>query len=545
MLPAPSISTGEWSQALPSHDSEVYRIGSFLVVPGRRELFLGETPVSIGSRAFDLLLGLMKRRGQLATKDELMAEIWPGTIVDENNLAAQVSALRKVLSADPTLARELQTVPNRGYRLVATIELLDRENGTTSNGRDGLAAAGEAPSLVVLPFVNLSSDPEQAYFAQGLGNTISTDLSRISGLLVISSATAATFEGKNPDVRRISRELGVRFVLAGSVQRIDRNVRINAQLIDGQSGMQVWSELFDGDAADLFSLQDQITGRIANSIGREIFVAAAREGEKRNIDPKSLDLVMRGMAADNKPQSLEGLQEQELLFARAAELDPTNSDAFARLSRAILLQATQVHASSVNRADALARGVSAAEKAVALDPANPVAHYAMGLVHVLRGDFERSVLANEAAIALDRNFALAHNNLGNSWLHLGNGREALLAAEAALRLDPRGPQVGAVLTVMGFARLLLGERDEALKCFSRGRIANPRLPRAHAGVAISLALSGDVAAARLATTELLKLVPHYRLSQTIDACSPTSPPLYRQFYEEILRPGADLAGVPV
>jgi adenylate cyclase len=530
---------------LPLHDSEVYRIGSFLLVPGRRELFLGEITVPLGSRAFDLLLALVKRQGQLATKDELMAEVWSGTIVDENNLAAQVSALRKVLSADPSLARDLQTVPGRGYRLVAKVELLDRDAGPRAGETEVRFHAGQAPSLVVLPFINLSSDAEQAYFAQALSQTVSTDLSRISGLLVISSATAATFEGRNLDVRQISRELGVRYALTGSVHRNDRNVRINAQLVDGQTGLQIWAELFDGDVSNLHSLQDQITGRIANSIGREIFVAAARDGEARNIDPKSFDLVMRGIAADNRPQSLECLQEQEALFARAAELDPKNSEALARLSRAIVIQVTQGHTSSFDKEDALARGVNAAERAMALDPGNPRVHFAMGMVHVLRGDFQRSVLANEAAIALDRNFALAHNNLGNSFVHLGKGREAVFGAETALRLDPRGPQRGSSWTVMGFARLLLRETDEAVKCFSRGRTANPRLPRAHVGAAISLALSGDVAAAKTATTDLLNLVPHYRLSQTIDACLPNSPPQYRQFYDEILRPGADLAGVPV
>jgi tetratricopeptide (TPR) repeat protein len=254
---------------------------------------------------------------------------------------------------------------------------------------------------------------------------------------------------------------------------------------------------------------------------------------------------MRGIAADNKPQSLECLLEQENLFARAAELDPKNSEALARLARAILIQVTQAHASSVKNEDALTRGVKAAEKALVLDPRNPLAHYAMGLVHVLRGDFERSALANEAAITLDRNFALAHNNLGNSLVHLGKGREARLAAEAALRLDPRGPQHAASWTVMGFAHLLLGDIDEAPNCFLRARNANPKLPRAHAGNAIALALNGNLVSAQLATKDLLALAPHYRLSLTIDACLPMSPPQYRRFYEEILRPGADLAGVPV
>ena len=523
--------------------SEVVRFGAFEIVPRRREILFRGAPVALGSRAFDLLTALIERRGQLAAKDELMAAVWAGTVVDENNLAAQISALRKVLAGDPDLARCLQTVPGRGYRFVAEVEVrADAGIGTYASRSQG--PGKEALSLVVLPFSNLSSDIEQAYFAQGLSQTVATDLSRISGLMVISSSTAATFDARNLDARQVSRELAARFVLTGSVQRNDRKVRINAQLVDGHSGLQVWSELFDGDDSDLLALQDRITGRIANSIGREIFVAAARDGEARNIDPKSFDLVMRGIAAD-RPQSLESLQEQERLFARAAELDPDHSDAHARLARAILLQATQVHATSPHNEDTLRRGVRAAERAVALDPGNARAHFAMGLVHVLRRDFERSVLANETAIALDRNFALAHNNLGNSLVHLGNGREALLAAETALRLDPRGPGRCAFWTTMGFARLLLRDIDEAVRSFTRGRVANPKLPRAHVGAAIALALSGDGSAARLASEELLELVPNYRLSQTMDACLPTSPLLYRQFYDELLRPGALLAGVPV
>jgi TolB-like protein/Flp pilus assembly protein TadD len=523
---------------------EVIRFGGFRLVPARRELLFRGTPVTLGSRAFDLLMALVRRPGQLAAKDELMAEVWAGTIVDENNLAAQISALRKILAGDPDLSRCLQTVPGRGYRFVADIEV-ETETGSGTMSPPVPGSGGEALSLVVLPFINLSSDAEQAYFAQGLSQTVATDLSRITGLLVIASTTAAAFEAKRLDVRQVSRELGVRYVLTGSVQRSDRHVRINTQLVDGQSGLQIWSDLFDGDATDLLALQDRITGRIANSIGREIFVAAARDGEARNIDPKASDLFMRGIAADNRPQSLECLQEQERLFGQAVELDPNHGDALARLARTIVLQVTQIHAPSFHKEGLLTRAASAAEKALTLDPSNARAHYAMGLVHVLRGDFERSVLSNETAIALDRNFALAHNNLGNSLVHLGNGREALLAAETAIRLDPRGPQLGAFWTTAGFARLVLGEFDEAVACFARGRAANPKLPRAQVGAAISLALSGDVSGARLATADLLDLVPHYRLSQTIDARLPMSPSRYRQFYEEALCPGALLAGVPV
>ena len=227
------------------------------------------------------------------------------------------------------------------------------------------------------------------------------------------------------------------------------------------------------------------------------------------------------------------------------KLDPKNCDAQARLARAILLQSTQLHISARTKKDALARGADAAEKAVAINPSNPHAHLAMTYVHVLRGDFKRAALASEKAIQLDRNLARAHNMLANSLVHLGRASEAVIASETALPLDPRGPHLAEFLTILGFSRLQLRQFDDAIACFSRARAANPRLARSHAGAAIALATSGDVTGARNATAELLALVPSYRLSQTIDACLPTSPPEYRRFYEGILRPGAEVAGLPV
>ena len=220
--------------------------------------------VELGTRGFDLLVALIRRRGQLATKGELIAEVWPGVVVAENNLPAQVSALRKLLAVDAECGRCLQTVPGRGYRFLGRVE----HDGTAGASADS-AETNARLSLVVLPFTNLSSDREQAYFVQGMSETITTDLSRISGLLVIAATTAAAFKDEPVDLRRICRELDVRFCVRGSVQRNHQNVQINVQLVEGASGIQIWSERMDGHSSDLFALQDQITGRVANSIGRK------------------------------------------------------------------------------------------------------------------------------------------------------------------------------------------------------------------------------------------------------------------------------------
>lgn len=526
-------------------DTAVVRFGSFTLDRRRRELLRDGACVTIGSRAFELLCALIERRGQLATKDELMAQVWPRNVVDENNLAAQILAVRKILSCEPGLSKCVQTISGRGYRFVAEVVLQADFSANRHSPAPVLGLGGDSLSVVVLPFADLSHNGDQAYFAQGLSHTIATDLSRIVGLLVISPTTAVTFDGRGLDARQVSRDLSVQYVLAGSLQRAAGQVRINAHLIEGRTGLQVWSELFDGDDGDLLAFQDRITGRIANSIGREIFVAAARGGLARNIDPNSFDLLMRGIAADNRPQSLAALQQQESLFARAVELDPRHAEAHARLARSILLQLTQLHAALPHDAQLRARGVKAAETAVALCQDNPRAQCAMGLVHVVRGDFERAVIANETAVALDRNFATAHNNLGNSLVHLGHGAEALPAAETALRLDPRGPQVGAFWTTKGYAYLLLGAYEDAVTSFMRAQSANPMLARAHVGAAVSLALSGKSDEARRATNELLRLVPHYRLCETMDGLRPTSSVSYRNFFENVLRPGAEKAGLPI
>lgn len=528
------------------NDTEELRFGCFRLLPERRELWRHSEPLQLGSRSFDLLLALLKRQGRIATKDELMAEIWPGTVVEENNLAAQVSALRKVLGDHPREAQFLRTIPGRGYQFVAQI----RHGNLAEATNNGAAASKDLSSklsLVVLPFSNLSDDAEQAHFALGITETITTDLSRILGLLVIASATAAVFKDKTVDIRQICRELGVRFALTGSVQRNQRTVRINAQMVDADNALQLWSERFDGDSSDLFGLQDQITGRIANSMGREFNVVAALDAEKRKAAPSSTEFLLRGIALADKPVSLKNLQEQEHFFGKAVLLDQENSEAQARFSRAVLLQRIWFSASlpPLIQEDKLRQGAQAVERALALNPNNARAHLAMGLLHVVHGNFADAVVANETAIALDRNLALAHSNLGTCLVHCGRADQAIPAIERAIRLDPRGPQIAAFQCAMGIARLFLGEGEAAIHWYSLARASNRGLARAHAGLALALAFVGDTAAARRVAAELLQLAPNFRMSQTIHSPSAASPPKYGQFFDELLVPAAKSAGIPI
>src|SRR5271170_4079553 len=231
-------------------------------------------PVAIGSRALDVLSVLADRPGILLSRDEIMSAAWPGTVVEDNNLAVQISALRRILDRDRADGSCIQTIPGRGYRFTAAV---------TRVAAEAAAGAPTPPSsevqvrprlsIVVLPFTNLSDDREQQYFADGITEDLTNDLSRIENMFVISRNTAFTYRNKPVDTRQIGRELGVHYVLEGTVRRSGSRIRVNGQLIDAETDAHLWAERFDGDTADLFALQDEITSRIAIALNLELLSA--------------------------------------------------------------------------------------------------------------------------------------------------------------------------------------------------------------------------------------------------------------------------------
>ena len=404
----------------------------------------------------------------------------------------------------------------------------------------------DTPSIAVLPFANLSNDPEQAYFAEGLTATVTSDLSRISSLFVIASSTAATFGGRVVDIRQIGRDLGVRYVLQGSVQRGGNKVRMTAQLVETGTGAQLWSDRFDGDAMDLFALQDQITGRIANSIGRQIVVMVARDAEKRKADPQAADLLVRGIALADKPNSLENLLEQEVLFRQALALDPNNSDAWARLARAIVLQRLTFGIALLpeQKDEKLREGRKAVERALALDSNNARAHLAEGLLNrALRNDAE-AVRSFEVAVALDRNLMHAHGMLGSALTNIGEPEKAIPWIEQSIRLDPLGPQIGTIQQAMGRAHLSQMHSDLAIEWLLKSLASNPSLIRNRAYLSAAYAQKGDDAAARLACESVLRIAPHFKINDAFLPPGPSSTEAYRKIYEQVLLPAARRAGIP-
>jgi adenylate cyclase len=427
--------------------------------------------------------------------------------------------------------------------IVASGAWFVRQHGWTSGGN--VASAGRH-SIVVLPFANLSGDPEQAYVADGLTAKITTDLSRASGLFVIAATTANTFKDKQINVQQVGRDLGVRYVLQGNVQRSGEKIRINAQLADASSGGQLWAETFDGDRSDLFALQDKITSRIANSIGREIVVAAARESEARKTDPKAGDLLLRAVALTTKTRGLENLQQQEKLFREILALDPNSVDAMAHLATCLLNQrrvfinvlGPQVAEEKVKE------GYSIALKANELDPANALTYEALGMYFTFRRDLAQAIAAFQKGIALNRNHMHFYDGLARASLISGEPKKAIEYAEQALSLDPRGPQITTSMIFLGVGHFFLGHDDLAIEWLEKARAETPKNPNTLTHLAIAYAKKGDLAKAKATAAELFRIAPNFRLSNLGFYPFPSSPEAYKKLWRQVYMPAATNAGLP-
>jgi adenylate cyclase len=418
-----------------------------------------------------------------------------------------------------------------------------RQHGWTLGGN---VASTERNSIVVLPFTNLSGDPEQAYMADGLTAKITTDLSRVVGLFVIAATTANTFKDKQTNVQQVGKDLGVRYALQGNVQRSGEKIRINAQLADTSSGGQLWAETFDGDRSDLFALQDRITSRIANSIGREIVVLAARESEARKTEPKVGDLLLRAVALTTKTRGLENLQKQEKLFREILVLDPNSVDAMAQLATCLLNQrrvfinvlGPQVAEEKVKE------GYRIALKANELDPANALTYEALGMYFTFRRDLAQAIAAFQKGIALNRNHMHFYDGLARASIISGEPKKAIEYAEQALSLDPRGPQITTSMIFLGVAHMYLGHDDLAIEWLEKARAENPKNPNVLSHLAVAYAKKGDLAKAKATAAELFRIAPNFRLSNLGFYPFPSSPEAYKKLYADIYLPAAKKAGLP-
>ncbi|HEV2976238.1 MAG TPA: tetratricopeptide repeat protein [Casimicrobiaceae bacterium] len=404
--------------------------------------------------------------------------------------------------------------------------------------------AASALSVMVLPFRNLTGDPNQAYVADGLTASLTADLSRIRDAFIVNAATAFAYKDKLLTAQQVAEELGVHFVLQGSVQRNGTMIRINAQLADATSHAQLWSDTFEGDQSDLFALQDQVTARIGNSIGREIVIVAARESETRKSNPKAADLMLRARALLLKPQSLKNWQQIEDLYRQVLTLEPMNSNAMAELAATLVLESSnfgsQLDESEKERKYAEGHGL--AMKAKALDPDNPRLYVAILLYALDHDDYEGALRAATTRLSLEPKDPLAYNTLATMFLTGGQPTKAIELLTQAINLDPKRPDE-VVLNSMGRAYFMLGDNAAAIDWLQKSLERSALLLSTNAFLAMAYALKGDEANARAATANLRQIAPNFRLLAR-EKPSSSYPAAYKQWYEAKLIPASRKAGLP-
>jgi adenylate cyclase len=398
-------------------------------------------------------------------------------------------------------------------------------------------------SIVVLPFANLSNDPEQQYFADGITEDLTTDLSRIEGSFVISRNTAFTYRGKPVDTKQIGRELGVRYVLEGSVRQSGNQIRVNAQLIDAESDAHLWAERFDGDTIDLFALQDEITSRIAVTLNLELVAAeAARPTEH----PEALDYILRGRAVRAKGPTRENYAEAFSLFERALAFDSTSVDAKSYLALTLVNRVldNMTHSPGTD----IARAGSLIGQVLAASPHSTLAHFVKGQLLRTQRRSEEANPEYELVIARDRNSSDALVNLGKGKLFIGSIDEAIPLLEQAVRLSPRDPYIGNSYYWIGQVHLVQSRTDEAILWFERARSAGPELPHVHAYLASAFALKGDSerAAGELAEARRLSADDRYSSIARLQAAATVyfGVPKVRALYEATYFAGLRKAGMP-
>jgi TolB-like protein/class 3 adenylate cyclase len=425
--------------------------------------------------------------------------------------------------------------PVRAYALVRD------EPSPATHAKRARPDALSAPhlSIVVLPFANLSGDPEQDYLVDGVTESLTTDLSRISGSFVIGRHTAFTYKGKAVDLKKVGRELNIRYVLEGSVQRSGNRLRVNAQLVDAESGNQLWGHRFDKPVANLFDLQDEIVSRLANELEAQLTEIEARRSE-RSPHPSSMELYFQGRAFLNKGWTPEYLAPARGSFERALALDPKNIEAM--VGAAMVDAILGANWMSDDRAALLAKAEATLIDVLSRAPNHAFAHLVLGAALIASRRAAQGIAECERALVLDRNLAEAHAEIGLAKYLMGRGVETEAHVNEALRLSPREVFGFRWLMWVGLAKLAVHEDVEALSWFRRSVEANRNYPTAHLLLAVALALLGSLDEARAAARTGLAINPGFTIRRFRDGAYSDNP-MYLAARERLYE-GMRLAGLP-
>jgi TolB-like protein len=484
--------------------SEGSGFGQFRFDVTRRELTRAGVPVRLGSRALDILSVLVSAEGEVVTKDELLKRVWPGQIVGDNNLQVQVSALRKALEEGDSGQSYLVTVPGRGYRLVGLTE--------TAYG----PAGQHKPSIAVLPFRNMSNEAAQDYFADGIVEDIITALSRLGWLFVIARNSSFAYKGRDVTVDEVGRQLGVRYVLEGSVRKAAQRVRITAQLVDTVTSAHLWADSFDGGIEDIFELQDQVAASVVGAISPKLEQAEIERARRKPTESlDAYDYYLRGLASAHRV-TRETTDEALRLFARSSALDPDFAAPYGMASFCYAVR--KINGWTTDRTQEVAETARLARLAAAVGKhdAGALAFAGLALGYVV-GDLEGAVAVTDRAVDINPNLAAVWYASGTVRAYRGGEPDVAIEHLArAMRLSPLDPFMFSMRLMTAFSHFFAGRYPEAVAWAEKAFWERPNILATLRMTAASNAFAGRLEEARKAIARALEIDPDMRVSNVKD-----------------------------
>jgi TolB-like protein/cytochrome c-type biogenesis protein CcmH/NrfG len=496
-----------------------FLFGEHTLDTDRRELRRGSEPVAVEPQVFDLLVYLLQNRGHVVSKDDLIASVWSGRIVSDSTLTSRINAARKAVGDNGEEQKLIRTIARKGLRFVGAVH-------TQSDVDPPAHAAGppadesheaprlalplpDRPAIAVLPFTNISGEPEQEYFSDGISEDLITALSKLRWFFVIARNSSFIYKGKAVHMKQVAEELGVGYVVEGSVRKSADRVRITVQLNDVATGSHIWAERYDRDLADVFAVQDEITEAIVAAIEPQIY--AAENFRARRKPPESMDawdLVMRALSHYWRLTRQDNVVAQALL-EKATTIDPTYGQALGVLATS---QTFCAHMGWADMATAVPIAERAALAAIQADSEDPWAHHALGSVYLQNRRFEDSLAEFELALRLNPNFSLAQGYYGLALSYCGRWEEGDAAARRALRLSPRDPLSAIYYGIASYAQFVGRNYDEAIRLAHVAIRQRGDFVGAYRVLTAAAAMAGQSEVAAAALQELRRAQPNISLA---------------------------------
>lgn len=491
-----------------------YRFEEYVLDTDRRELRLGPGLVPLAPQVFDILVYLIQNRERVVSKDELIAAIWNGRIVSESALTTRLNGARSAIGDSGEEQRLIRTLPRKGFRFVGNVRneehLAAAQDRSTRAPTESLALP-DRPSIAVLPFTNLSGDPLQDYFSDGVVEDIITELSRFPELFVIARNSSFTYKGRAVDVRDVGRDLGVRYVLEGSVRNAANRVRITGQLVDAASGAHIWADRFESSLGDIFALQDQMAQNVVGAIAPKLEQAEIERAKRKPTENlNAYDCFLRGMA-EWHDWTQASHNNALKLFYRAIELDPSFGRPYALAAACYFMRKS--NGWTIDRTAEIAETERLAKLGADLGRTDAVAlAWSAHALALVVGDIKAGIALVDRALLLNPNLAVAWQRSGWLRVYAGDCEVAIEHLKRAMRLNPLDPLMHLAYSAMAFGYFLLGDVDQASDCSERALRIRPDWPPALRVQAMSNAVAGRKQAACDAMARLRVLQPDLRVS---------------------------------